>query len=195
MGTNCLGHFLFTELLYPILASTAKSSPANSVRVCWAGSLGIDLAAPKGGADMDKDGNPVIRWKGNPQYNYAFSKAGNYFYGIEFTRHHPDSGIVSLCFNPGNLETELQRTVNVPGASIVQKMILHPAVYGGYTELWSGLSEEITAKDNGLYVAPWGRKYKVRDDIVVGATRKEDGGPGNSEAFWDWSVRETKEYM
>jgi retinol dehydrogenase-12 len=197
MATNCLGHFLFAELLHPILASTAKSSPPNSVRVCWASSLGMDLNAPEGGAELDNEGAAVAHWKGNQQWNYAFSKAGNYFYGVEFARHHPDSGIVSLSFNPGNLETELQRhtSIPIPGAKYLQKLILYPAVYGGYTELWGGLSEEITATESGLYIAPWGRKHTVRPDIAYGAMRKEQGGSGKSEAFWDWSMKVTKQYM
>ncbi|KAK4621822.1 hypothetical protein CLAFUW4_06739 [Fulvia fulva] len=33
MGTNCLGHYLFTQLLLPLLRSTAKQAPEASVRV------------------------------------------------------------------------------------------------------------------------------------------------------------------
>lgn len=195
MGTNCLGHFLFTELLYPVLASTAATAPADSVRVCWAGSLGIDLSAPKHGITLDTNGAPIAKWKGSQQYHYAMSKAGNFFYGHEFSVHHPNSRIVSLCFNPGNLETELQRHTSFPGQSFFSKLMLYPAIYGGYTELWSGLSEEITTKDNGTYVAPWGRKHPMRSDVAASLKTKEEGGNGVSKTFWDWSVAETKKYM
>lgn len=67
-GTNCLGPFLFTQLLHPILKSTAASSPANSVRVCWAGSLGIDAGAPKGGIDMDETGAPKVSTSAQTNY-------------------------------------------------------------------------------------------------------------------------------
>ena len=39
MGTNCLGPWLFTELLTPLLDRAAANSPRGSVRVTWAASL------------------------------------------------------------------------------------------------------------------------------------------------------------
>jgi retinol dehydrogenase-12 len=196
MATNCLGPFLFTELLYPILAFTAKTAPSNSVRICWAASLSVDLAAPKGGISLDSTGAFLPNWTANQQYNYACSKAGNYFYANEFPIHHPDSpGIVSVCFNPGNLNTELQRHVTYPGKSLINKMITHPPVFGGYTELWAGLAPELTTADNGLYIAPWGRKWRVRNDIEASLKTKEGEGNGIARTFWEWGVRETKPYM
>lgn len=197
MATNCLGPFLFTELLYPVLASTAKIAPPDSVRICWAGSLSIDLNAPKGGVSLDSTGAFAPDWKASQQFNYACSKTGNYFYANEFPIHHPEtaSTIVNVCFNPGNLDTELQRHFVYPGKSLVNKIMIHPPVFGGYTELWSGLAPELTTADNGLYIAPWGRKSNVRKDIVASLKTKELGGNGIARTFWDWSVKVTKQYM
>jgi retinol dehydrogenase-12 len=82
LGTNCIGHFLFTKLLLPILKRTAAfpSTEANSVRVVWTGSLAIDLGGVPGGMDLDDlDGG-----KGKSQmYYYAQSKCGNLFLGSE----------------------------------------------------------------------------------------------------------------
>ena len=94
MGTNCLGSFLFTKLLTPALKSTAASSPSNSVRVCWAGSLTIDVGSPKGGITMDESGAPVI--SSSQHTNYAMSKTGNYFFASEFGRRNAKDGIVSV---------------------------------------------------------------------------------------------------
>ena len=82
-----------------------------------------------------------------------------------------------------------------PGKSLVNKIMIHPPVFGGYTELWSGLAPELTTADNGLYIAPWGRKSKVRKDIVASLKTKEQGGNGIARTFWDWSVKVTKQYM
>jgi retinol dehydrogenase 12 len=199
MATNCLGPFLFTTFLRPILKSTAASSPPNSVRICWAGSLLIDAHAPKDGIAFDDVGAPLPRWSGSQQYNYSMSKAGNLFYASEWVKHYPDDGVVTVCFNPGNLSTELQRHVNFPGMalfrSIVNTLFLYPAVYGGYTELWSGLSDCITIEDSGAYIAPWGKLGHVRADVAAGLKIKEEGGSGAAIKFWDWSVKETKQYL
>jgi hypothetical protein len=42
------GHFYLTKLLLPVLAATAKSSPAGTVRVINVSSLGHNRAAPEG---------------------------------------------------------------------------------------------------------------------------------------------------
>lgn len=60
MGTNCLGPFLFTSLLTPLLEKTAASSTPGSVRVTWAASLAT-LAAPTGGVEFESSsGNPKV---------------------------------------------------------------------------------------------------------------------------------------
>jgi retinol dehydrogenase-12 len=53
LGTNRLGPFLFTQLLRPIMVKTAATSPPDSVRVCWTGSLVVELNVPKGVIDFD----------------------------------------------------------------------------------------------------------------------------------------------
>jgi hypothetical protein len=35
--------------------------------------------------------------------------------------------------------------------------LLHEAKFGAYTELYAGLSSEITLEKNGAYIIPWGR--------------------------------------
>lgn len=59
IATNCVGPYLLTKLLLPLLEKTAQLSDtaAGSVRVTWAGSLGVDLVSPKGGVTFDQDGD------------------------------------------------------------------------------------------------------------------------------------------
>ncbi|KAL7911787.1 hypothetical protein GGI35DRAFT_443638 [Trichoderma velutinum] len=94
LAVNCLGPFLFTKLLHPLLKSTAKSLPAGSVRVVWLGSLMIQLMAPKGGVDLDN-----LDYKKNfPDINvrYAVSKAGNLFIASEWAKRDAENGILHL---------------------------------------------------------------------------------------------------
>ena len=107
IGTNCLGPYLLYTILEPLMRKTAASAPAGSVRVAWAGSSAIELLSPKpDGMEVDSIGRP--RNKG-AQHNYGQSKVGNLFFARIFARETPHSGIVHACFNPGNLETQLQR--------------------------------------------------------------------------------------
>ena len=76
LGTNCIGHFLFTRMLHLILAETAKEAPADSVRVVWTSSNGAEFLSPKGGVDIDNLDYHVEKsaWE-----KYGVSKAGNIF--------------------------------------------------------------------------------------------------------------------
>ena len=92
LGTNCIGHFMFANLLRPMLAKTAASSAPNSVRVIWVSSSAINFA-PKTAIDfsnMDYKKNEMAFTK------YARSKAGNVVHSAEFARKAKDEGIISL---------------------------------------------------------------------------------------------------
>jgi NAD(P)-dependent dehydrogenase (short-subunit alcohol dehydrogenase family) len=61
LATNCLGPFLFTHLLLPLLESTAAagaSTSAGSVRVIWTSSQMMELSAPQGGILMSEMRSP-----------------------------------------------------------------------------------------------------------------------------------------
>ncbi|OCK85398.1 NAD(P)-binding protein [Lepidopterella palustris CBS 459.81] len=185
MGTNCLAPYLFTEFLKPILKATAANAPANSVRVAWAGSAGIDFLSPSGGIQFDEGGRPKVL-KSNSA-NYGQSKAGNLFLAEGFAKEMASSGIVSVVFNPGNLHTELNR--HIGASEWLQRILLYPAIYGAYTELYCGVSPELTVEDNGIYIAPWGRKSYNRSDIE---TARKDG---TVEKFMRYCNAETEKYM
>jgi NAD(P)-dependent dehydrogenase (short-subunit alcohol dehydrogenase family) len=94
MGTNCLGPFLFTKCLLPVLRKTAASSPSGAVRVTWAGSISIDISAPDSGMLFELNGAPKTH--GNQLTNYGQSKAGNYFLSCELARRSRQDGIISV---------------------------------------------------------------------------------------------------
>ena len=59
--------------------------------------------------------------------------------------------------NPGNLDSELYRSVDdQKGLKVVIlrtfiKQVLYPQVYGAYTELFSGLSPQVTMDKTGSW--------------------------------------------
>ena len=193
-ATNILGPFLFTKLLLPTLRATAATSPKSSVRVCWAGSLGIDTIAPKSGCEFDAEGTLKDYQMSSPNKAYGVTKAANYFLGYEFGKRFGDSdGVLHDSFNPGNLASDLQRHAVETHGKLAMKIVsvlLNPPVFGAYTELYSGLSEDLTIEqDQGVFIIPWGRKGTVRKDIKV---ERKPGG--KSELLYDWCERETAKY-
>lgn len=184
MGTNCLGPYLFTLLLTPLLQKTAASSPPGSVRVTWAASLAT-MFAPKGGVVFDeKTAAPKIH--GSPPSDYAQTKACNVLLSRQYQEHCGSSGVVSNAWNPGNLQSELQR--HQKGIEkYITSWLIYPPILGGYTELFAGWSEEAGKQENrGKYIGPWGRFVGLRKDI-------DDNAEG-AKQFWEWCDKETKPY-
>jgi NAD(P)-dependent dehydrogenase (short-subunit alcohol dehydrogenase family) len=192
LGTNCVGPWLFTQHMLPILQKTAAEAPKDSVRVTWAASLAAWYAPRDGVAFDSKTLAPEIgRIKA---INYGQSKAGNILLASEFAKRYGNDGIVSVSWNPGNLSTELQRHTSV-FVTTPMKLMLHPAKFGAYTELWAACSPDVNKKVNGTFIAPWGRLYEPRKDILKATKDKGEGGTGVAKQFWEWCDKETKVFQ
>jgi len=192
LGTNCLGPYLFTELLVPVLQKTAKEAPTGTVRVTWASSSATYMS-PKGGVEFGSDGEPTPFWNDSGKA-YAQAKAANCLLASEFANRYGKDGIISVSWNPGNLRSELQRHLGAVTAFFLDKLLLYPTIYGAYTELWSGWSPDLTASHNGAYIGPWGRVLDIRKDHVAAMKSQKEGGTGIAAKFWDWCDSTTKQY-
>ncbi|KAM0712494.1 hypothetical protein Q7P37_011591 [Cladosporium fusiforme] len=171
---------------HPLLAKTASNSPAGSVRVTWAGSLATQFS-PRNGIAWTDSTATTPKTHGDRRTDYAQSKACNALLAQEYAaRHGTPNGIASSAWNPGNLASELQRhSTGVEKFFIA--FLLHPAVFGAYTELWAGWSEAAGKPENqGKYVVPWGRFGVLRNDLVAGKDQAK---------LWEWCERESKPYM
>ena len=93
LGTNNVAPFLFTKLLHPILARTAKIAPPGNVRVVWVSSGLAEYMAPKGGIDL---GNLDYKKDASPNVKYSISKAGNYLHATEYAKRAKGDGIISV---------------------------------------------------------------------------------------------------
>ncbi|KAJ5682043.1 steroid dehydrogenase [Penicillium maclennaniae] len=179
LATNCLGPHLLTQLLLPTLRRTAESEPPASVRVVWTGSIVVDMAASKGGEILEE----LLRKDTKPQRNYEHTKVGNWYLAHALDAQERPSGILSVVVNPGNLKTGLTRHMSslVP---LLAAPLLYPAKMGAYSELWAGLSNELTLSDGGKYILPWGRLHpKPRQDLLQAMKRKADGGTDAAATF------------
>jgi len=94
--------------------------------------------------------------------------------------------------------------------------MLHPVINGAYTELFAGLSDQVTLDQTGAWskstrsihvstvrlvadaqqiVGPWGRFFTIRTDISIAGKPKSEGGKGVAEKFWDWSTEQVQQYL
>lgn len=151
LGTNNIGTFMFTKLLTPILVTTTKTEPPSTVRVVWVSSSAAEAVSYNpGGVPMD---NLDYHEDKPGSFKYGVSKAGNYLHGAEFAKRYRADGVVSITLNPGYLNSDLYRYLGPVLRFILQHTILHPPIFGAYTELFAGLSPSVTIEDTGN----WGK--------------------------------------
>lgn len=195
LSTNVYGPFLLTKLLYPMIQKTAAQSPPNTCRVSWAGSIAVDLTSYRpGGVHIDSSGKPIHANKSQVT-NYGMTKAANLWLASEYAkRYSKDDGVVQLCFNPGNLQTELTRHYGYLKAKALSTMLLYPSVFGGYTELYCAVAPELRAVSEAQFVVPWGRVGGFRSDIAEALKGEGEGGTGGAEKLWKWVEGYTEGY-
>ncbi|TPX08593.1 uncharacterized protein E0L32_009932 [Thyridium curvatum] len=190
LGVNCVGPFLFTKLLTPILAETAKTEPEGATRVVWVSSSAVFGVSPVGlteNLDYHRDRSSSEK--------YLISKIGNFWHSSEYAKRQRANGIVSVSLNPGNLRSELWRTQGAFASWFLNTFILHPTIFGAYTELYAGFSPDISMANTGSFLAPWGRLSNVTKDLTKSITPQSQGGTGASEKFWDWTEGQIKPYQ
>lgn len=146
LGVNCIGCFALTKQLTPTLVSTAKTAPRDSVRVVWASSTAAEATKAS-----DFQSNVESIDQQSVVTGYFVSKLGNYFYATEFAARHRADGIVSVPLNPGNLDSDFWRTQGRLVSFILRKLVLYPAVYGAYTNLYAGFSPTVTLQESGKF--------------------------------------------
>ena len=153
-GTNHLGHFLLTDLLLPILKSSAPARIVN-LSSCY-----HDMAKRREGridfSDLNYDTRKYDGWEA-----YAQSKLANLLHARHLAKLHADNSILSVSVHPGWVRTNLIRH---SAPTWVQDFVLLPFLrLGGMIEPWEGaqttlhalLSPEI-AKHNGAFFSQTG---------------------------------------
>ena len=114
--------------------------------------------------------------------------------------------------NPGNLKSPLQRYAtrlqnkfNVGlrrfdgeegfKTNSMQGFLLYPPIFGAYTELFAGLSPDITSMASGCYIIPRGRVGYLKENLAASLKPEAEGGTGVAKRFYEWCENETRQYM
>ncbi|KAJ5281318.1 short-chain dehydrogenase [Penicillium angulare] len=193
VGTNCVGPYLLTSLLYDILVQTAAAADTtpNSVRVVWTSSLLVDTSAPPEGVPPEELENPTEDFL----RNYTISKTGNWFLADRFAKRFDTAaedntaakgkkGVVSITANPATAQTGIYE-----GASKLSILLMKPffasVLNGAHTVLWAACSKDITDQDGGRYVIPFGRWHpNPRRDLLDAMSGKN--GTNFAKGLEDW---------
>jgi hypothetical protein len=144
----------------------------------------IELSAPAGAVILSEFDDPPK----DPTRNYVNSKTGNFLLAGELARRQAaratSTPVVSVSLNPGAASTNLFR--HTPSLKYLAWPLMHSAQRAALTQLYAGLSGEITLERNGCYVVPWGRVApSVRKDLEEAVKPKgEGGGTGRAGEFW-----------
>ncbi|PYH79185.1 NAD(P)-binding protein [Aspergillus uvarum CBS 121591] len=198
IGRHCIATLLFTQLLLPQLrAAAAAASPGDGgpTRVIWTSSGLAEAGSPPNGIDW----KVIDQGTNKSAQNYGASKAGTWFLSREFARRYKKDGIVSVCLNPGYLKTASFNGTPALVMFILNRVMLSEPIYGAYTELFAGLSPEVTLETSGAYIIPWGRirpnTATGRQDLIKAGDSKEEGGLGYGEKLWDWCEKQWAPYV
>ncbi|KAI1763787.1 NAD(P)-binding protein [Hypoxylon sp. FL1150] len=183
---NSVGHHLLTRLLTPVLARTAKRSPADSVRVVWAASVLVEMNSPQGGVRKEYMRDP-FGTKDEVEL-YSSSKAANWFLASEFARRQsadPDaglfgSGVVHLAGNPGNHSTRIWRKQPAWLMFFINPFLRDP-VHGAET------------LPTDSFFLQW--HPGQRADLISALKPEEEGGSGRAREYFEWCEEMIKEFV
>jgi len=161
-GTNHLGHFLLTALLFPALRN------GDAPRVVTLSSAGHSRS------DIDLDDPDFDKTEYTPWTAYGRSKTANALFARELARRAGPSGLLSFSVHPGAIITDLGRHLN---DELINEMIefsrqrsgaaksaeggesgglnFKPVEAGAATQVWAATAAGLEAH-NGAYLADCG---------------------------------------
>jgi NAD(P)-dependent dehydrogenase (short-subunit alcohol dehydrogenase family) len=171
-GTNHLGHFLLTALLYPALRAGAQP------RVVTLTSAGHSRA------DIDLEDPNFAHTEYTPWVAYGQAKTANALFARELARRAGPSGLMSFAVHPGGIVTDLGRHLNddllhdmadfarrrsAAANESGESADIHFKTLeaGAATQVWAATTSEL-ADHNGAYLANCGLGVLGADPGVNG---------------------------
>jgi retinol dehydrogenase-12 len=137
-GTNHLGHFLLTGLLWPRLKQSAPARVVTVASKAHARVRGIDFAAQR---------SETRTVTGVPEY--GVSKLANVLFSAELSRRGNGSGVSTYALHPGVVATDVWRHVPGFARGLIKLFMISPE-QGAATTLHCAAAAE-SAAESGLY--------------------------------------------
>lgn len=191
MGTNHFGHFLLTELLRPMLESSAPS------RVVNLSSCAAALCNPTMGAKCEIDFTD-LHWKTRAYDKgeaYAQSKLANALHAMEIPKRY--KGVTAYSLHPGWVQSELMRYAG-PGCVVKCLQCCCMNVTGAMINVWDGsqtslhcILSETSQLQDGAFYSQFGI-YADPDSQNGGWPMKlpnPQANPDFAQQLWDESVK------
>ncbi|RDW57637.1 putative short-chain dehydrogenase [Coleophoma cylindrospora] len=180
MGTNHFGHFLFFQLLKPMLLQS--STPAFQSRVVNVSSSGHRLS-PIRFHDMDFTKEGHSKWAA-----YGQSKTANIYMANSIERHYAAQGLHGFSLHPGTIfETGGLRHATeedyaaLGGAEALQN-VEKSVAQGAATSVWAAVATQLEGR-GGVYLSDVGEARPAAEGEVV-------GGPGYGPHAYDEEAEE-----
>lgn len=85
-------------------------------------------------------------------FEYCISKATVFLRGSKYARRHKADGMVSDSLNPSHLDSDLWRNQPYSKCKMLGSFFLHDPIDRAYTELFAGLSPEVTLAKSGGWI-------------------------------------------
>ena len=191
-GTNHLGHFLLTALLYPALCAGERP------RVVTLTSAGHSRA------DIDLEDPNFERTEYSPWVAYGRAKTANALFARELARRGEPSGLLSFSVHPGGIITDLgrhltddlinemadfarRRSAAASESGEPRDIHFKTVEAGAATQVWAATTEDL-AEHNGAYLVDCGLGVLGADPGVNGFMPYllDDE---HAAALWDLSER------
>ncbi|TGD89986.1 SDR family NAD(P)-dependent oxidoreductase [Mycolicibacterium sp. CH28] len=178
LGTNHLGHFVFTTGLADRFVEGTRIVNLSSRGHLYGGLRWEDL-------NYD-DESGYDKWQA-----YGQSKTANVLFTVEAERRWGPRGVHSFAVHPGVVHTELARHMtpdDFSGGGVLANLEVTDVEHGAATTVWAAVSPELAGL-GGLYL----------EDCRIGRpfAKGTEGGyapwavdPDQATRLWDWSQRQ-----
>ena len=179
VGTNHIGHFLFTKLLLPTLQRTV-ATPASDVRVVTLSSVGHS-AAPS----FEVMTSTQALLDGSTWTRYGASKAANILFAAELARRYPE--ILSVAVHPGAVSSDLYAHASASSAIMKYGLAASSLAFrnvksGALNQLWAA-GEKRELLTNGAYYVPVGAQASTQYATDADLGKK----------LWEWTETQIAE--
>ncbi|MFL6240355.1 MAG: oxidoreductase [Actinomycetes bacterium] len=186
LGTNHLGHFVWTNHVLPAVLAAAPARIVNlSSRGHVRGQMNFD--------DPHYRARPYEKWEA-----YGQSKTANILFTIELDRRLKERGVRAYAVHPGVIMTELSRHLQPADFDAMASRLpagaltLKPVEAGAATTVWAATSSELDDV-GGVYLEDAGVAEAATDDPPTRGYAAYAMDPDTARRLWSWSEEQVGE--